>query len=103
MSGTANVLVKGHGTGTATLPLLIVEKEGPCLLGRNWLKSLRLDWRQLIRVHHLQDNPALAEVLQRHSHVFDEGLGTLKGFKANICVDPSATPRFCKAPMLCEQ
>ena len=97
VSGTADVLVTGHGTETATLPLLIVEKEGPCLLGRNWLKSLRLDWRQLIRVHHLQDNPALTEVLQRHPHVFDEGLGTLRGFKAKICVDPSATPRFCKA------
>ena len=74
MSGTADVLVTGHGTETATLPLLIIEKEGPCLLGRNWLKSLRLDWRRLIRVHHLQDNPALTEVLLRHPHVFDEGL-----------------------------
>ena len=29
VSGTADVLVTGHGTETATLPLLIVGKEGP--------------------------------------------------------------------------
>ena len=89
--------MKGYGKETAVLPLLIVEKEGPSLLGRNWLNTLRLDWSQLISVHHLQGSSALSAVLQRHPHVFEEGLGTLKGFKAKICVDPSSTPRFCKA------
>ena len=95
--GSADVEVKGYGKETAVLPLLIVEKEGPSLLGRNWLNTLRLDWSQLISVHHLQGSSALSAVLQRHPHVFEEGLGTLKGFKAKICVDPSSTPRFCKA------
>ena len=92
----SDVEVKGYGKETAILPLLIVEKEGPSLLGRNWLKALRLDWRQLISIHRLQDSPALSAMLQRHPQVF-EGLGTLKGFKAKICVDPSSTPHFCKA------
>ena len=95
--GSADVEVKGYGKETAVLPLLIVEKEGPSLLGRNWLNTLRLDWSQLISVHHLQGSSALSAVLQRHPQVFEEGLGTLKGFKAKICVDPSSTPRFCKA------
>ena len=45
--------VRSRGEGllqeTAVLPLLIVEKEGPSLLGRNWLNTLRLDWSQ---AHH---------------------------------------------------
>lgn len=28
---------------------------------------------------------------------FGRNLGTLKGFKAKICVDPEAHPKFCKA------
>ena len=28
--------------------------------------------------------------------VFQEGLGTLRGYSANIHVDPSAMPKFCK-------
>lgn len=30
---------------SAELPLVIVEGNGPTLLGRNWLKHIRLDWR----------------------------------------------------------
>jgi len=29
--------------------------------------------------------------------VFQEGLGTLVGYQAQIQVDPTATPKFCKA------
>ena len=36
-------------------------------------------------------------VLDRHPSVFQEGLGTLKGFKAWIYVDPHAKPRFYRA------
>ena len=71
----------------------MLQAEGPSLLGRNWLQNLRLDWQQ---IHRLNNN-MLDEVLDRHSEVFREELGTLKGFKAKIHVDPSVTPRFCKA------
>lgn len=30
---------------SAELPLVIVEGNGPTLLGRHWLKHIRLDWR----------------------------------------------------------
>ena len=35
--------------------------------------------------------------LIKYQEFFEEGLGTLKGTKAKIHVDPAATPVFCKA------
>ena len=40
--GTVDVVVK-YVDQTATLPLLVVKREGPSLLGRNWLGALKLD------------------------------------------------------------
>ncbi len=39
----------------------------------------------------------LEEILRRHPAVIKDELGTLKGYKAKIYVDPSVRPRFCKA------
>ena len=77
----------------AQLPLIVVAGEGPSLLGRDWLEHLRLDWRE---IHRLQGD-SLQTVLARHSEVFQAGLGTMRGYKATIDVDPKASPRFCKA------
>ena len=37
------------------------------------------------------------EILHHHTHVFNEGLGTLQGYEAQLYVDPQAKPRYCKA------
>ena len=39
----------------------------------------------------------LQTLLQQHSSVFEEGLGTLNGFKAKIHVQPDTQPRFHRA------
>ena len=36
-------------------------------------------------------------ILQKYPNVFQEGLGTLTGFKAKIIVDPTVPPKYCKA------
>ena len=51
---------------------------------------VQLDWKQ---INHVQA-AGLHEVLDRHSDVFQEVLGTMKGFTAKIYVDPNATPSF---------
>ena len=89
--GTAQVHVR-HGANSADLPLMVVEMDGPSLLGRNWMNSLRLDWSELHRLH----DGALEEVLRRHSRVFQDELGTLRGFRAKIHVDPNSVPQFCR-------
>ena len=74
-------------------PLLIVGGAGPNLMGRNWLKNIRLDWSQINHV----ESSALKSLLYKHEAVFQGGLGELKGYQARILVNADAKPHFCKA------
>ena len=77
------------------LSALVVEGEGPNLLGGDWLQVIKINWEKVFKI---KDNtPKLAQVLNSHSLVFEDGLGTLKGTTARIYVDTNAEPKFCKA------
>ena len=91
--GECEVTVEYQGQ-KKTLPLVVVEGRGPNLFGRNWLSEIRLDWKSINKV---KSDSALATVLDKYPDVFREELGTLKGHKAKIYVDPEATPKYCKA------
>ena len=68
---------------------------GRTLMGRNWLQFFKLDWQEIYLLQNTTVNPT-QQILQKYSNVFKEGLGTFTGFKANIIVDPSAPPKYCK-------
>ena len=87
---TVHVKYKGQ---IASLPLLVVEGDGPSLLGRSWLKAIKLDWQQIYWVRH----SALEGVLQKYRSVFSDELGLCKNVEARIHIDPSAKPKYCKA------
>ena len=36
-----------YGAQQAALPLYVVAGDGPCLFGRQWLKTIRLDWKAI--------------------------------------------------------
>ena len=76
------------------LPLLVVEGNGPALLGRNWLEKLKLNWQNILQVRVAE---SLSGVLTKHKAIFRKGLGTIKGFKADIKLQHGAQPIFCKA------
>ena len=76
------------------LPLTVVDEDGPPLLGRNWFKQLKLNWCNIFHVS-MVDTPS--DVLDRHKMVLDKGLGTIKGFAAEIKLQDGAKPIFCKA------
>ena len=76
------------------LPLIVVDGDGPPLLGRNWLEQLKLNWRNIF---HMSKVDTLSDVLDRHKMVFDKGLGTIKGFTAEIKLQDGAKLIFCKA------
>ena len=92
--GLLSVHVK-HNSQELQLPVLVVEGDGPNLLGRNWLEKLQINWKSIY--HTGSGTEDVDQLCSEFSDVFQSGLGTLKGFKASIYVDKEATPVFCKA------
>ena len=58
--GSIDVNINYNGQ-EAQLPLVVVQGQGPNLLGRNWLEQIQLDWRE---IHFLQDK--LQSVVGKH-------------------------------------
>ena len=70
----------------------MVRRDGPSLLGRDWLQNIRLNWHAICHVD--KGIPSLKDVLQRHAVVFSEKMGVARNMVAKIHVDPQATPKF---------
>ena len=84
---------------TQTLSAMVVKGQGPCLIGRDGLSQVKLNWQEIFYSkveNETQAKPELAEVLKSHSVVFKKGMGTLKGFKATIKVDHQTAPKYWK-------
>ena len=95
--GELSVKVEYYGQN-AVLPLLVVQKEGPSLIGRNWLIQIHLDWKNVFSVNNKQ---LLEDLLNQHSTVFQDELGTVKDVKMKLYVKEDSTPKFSSpAPSL---
>ena len=92
--GAVDVTVTYKGQ-SHKVPLIVVKGSGLTLMGCNWLQLFKLDWQEIFLVQSNSVSP-IQQILQKHSNVFQEGLGILTGFKAKIIVDLSATPKYCK-------
>ncbi len=92
IAGTINVTVKINGQ-TAELNLVVVKGGGPSLLGVDWLEKLKLDWS---RVHQVSTETELQKLLTKHSALFKEELGQVKGIPAKLHLKPGAQPKFCR-------
>lgn len=91
------------------LPLIVVKGAGPALCGRNWLQKLSLNWKKIKHaveglpgqevklVGEITQLKSIADVLEVHSEVFKDELGTLRDIKATILVDPEVRPKFYKS------
>ena len=88
----------GNDLQCKVLPLLILEGNGPALLGRNWLEDVKIDWSVFFINTPISDSQScLQETLNEFSDVFSDNPGCLKGVKVKFNVDPTATPKFIKA------
>ena len=67
--------------------------DGPSLLGRDWLRHIRLDWEKIGAV---REEVSLGTLLDNHQALFKEGLGTIHPYKAKLQVRPDAQPKFFK-------
>ena len=82
------------------LPVVVVKGFGQNLLGRNWLQTLRIDWKNCVFTVEgkLACNEEFVKNLkEKYEEVFEEGLGIYTGGKAKIYVDPNVKPKVCKA------
>ena len=94
MKGTIEVTVK-HNQQTHQLGLSVADVTGqPPILGREWLSQVKIDWPH---VPHVSKTWQLGEVLAKHEPVFENGLGTMKQFKAKLHLKPHFLPKFIKA------
>ena len=82
-----------YDSQSASLSLAVVAGNGPTLLGRNWLKKIRLNWRQIATVSSVK---TLDKLLDEHHALFREELGTISQFQAKLQVRPDARPKFFK-------
>ncbi|KAK7909343.1 hypothetical protein WMY93_014027 [Mugilogobius chulae] len=93
--GVVDVTVE-HNNQKQVLPLHIVSGNRPALLGRKWLKKLKLNWQEVFMVVDKETSP-LNEILKRYPKVFDGELGSMKDITVKLAVKPDSTPKCLKA------
>ncbi|XP_028656990.1 uncharacterized protein K02A2.6-like [Erpetoichthys calabaricus] len=85
------------------LDLYVLSRGGVPLFGREWLKSIQLNWQSIKEMHFTSGlsifpkQEKLNSLLVHYAQVFQEGIGTLKHIKAHIAVEEDAQPKFHKA------
>ena len=81
-----------YGEQKKQLTLYVSRQEGPCLLGREWLTSICLDWKTIGLAAMYTNQTRLNEMLKRYDKVFQDELGTMKTIKAKLRLKENATP-----------
>ena len=76
--------------------LTVVENGGPPLLGRDWLRQLRLGWSSLIQINNMRQSQTLDDILLQNSSVFGES-GVFSDRNVKILLKENAVPKYCKA------
>ena len=96
--GTVNGVVN-YEKQEVELQTLVVEGSGPNLLGRDWLRVLRLNWKELFTIQVDENNheSSFGRLIDQYSEVFRERLGTFTGPRAKIHVETEAKPKFLNA------
>ena len=83
--------------GQKEVKLVVMKKNGPSLLGRDWLEKIQLNWKR-IAINHVSRNTEkeLGDLLSKCGDIFGEELGRMEHFKAKLSVKADATPKFYK-------
>ena len=79
----------------------MVETPGPALFGRDWLSKIQMNWGEIkaLKLRKISEGVMQRKVdqlLQQYESVFSEGVGTLKGHKADLKVEEGCQPSFYK-------
>ena len=84
------------------LPLIVVDSPGPPLLGRDWIRVVNIECKDINHMELKQEQKTemeerLKRLKEQYSSVFEDCIGKLVGMKAKLTLKPDATPRFVKA------
>ena len=92
--GVIDVCVQ-YANNVAQLNLIVVDGDGPTLMGRNWLSCFpNVSWGQLHTVH--SDNLPDVEALRtKYDGLFLPELVKVEGASAKFYLKADATPKFC--------
>ena len=84
------------GTQNDRYTLYIIKGTGTSLLGRDWMRHIRLDWKSSIAsAVHSVTSPCYQPLLDKYAEVFKD-IHTLKLIKAHLQVQSQAAPKFYK-------
>ena len=86
------------GDQSETLNLYILEQGGRPLLGREWLRRLKLNWTEIKAM--MVNSGGISEkqrLKNKFPEVFSSELGQVKGMKAHLKLKENAQPKFVKA------
>lgn len=95
-----------HGNQTERLRLFVVEGRRHPLLGREWMRALRLDWNDILGgsvssvdkiTLHAPLPAAVKGLIEEFPSVFDESMGNIEGIQAALHFKPDSKPVFLKA------
>lgn len=78
------------------LPLYVIAGNRPALFGRSWLEELKLNWQEVFLVDD-GTTGSLREVLEKHTNVFGDELGSMKDITVKLTIKPGSTPKCLKA------
>ena len=71
------------------------------MFGREWLKSIQLDWKMIKSLTIASDESkcdmTLKDISARRDEVFKDEIGCVKGIKAKLHLKQDAVPKFVKA------
>ena len=81
-----------------TFAVTVIDGNVPILLGRDWLRKLKLSWGELfpVKVNSLEVDQRVQSIQIKYPEVFSGKLGCLKGFKVRIPVPSDVQPRYFK-------
>ncbi len=93
LRGVTRVTVK-YGDQSKKLTLYVTKGDGPCLMGREWLRSIRLDWKTIGLAILDTSHTRVESLLKSYSEIFRDELGTMKSIQASLTLKEDVTPRF---------
>ena len=94
VQGNVKMDIKYNGKNYREMSILVTNGYGPTLMGRIWLKVIKLNWHQLLN---LEEKQKCQEILDRHKEVFNPELGELKTTQKIKLHVGDVTPRYHKA------